>query len=80
MQRFELPEFYLPWPARLNPHLDSARPQSKAWAGEMGILDSVRSPTWVEAKLDSMDLAPLGACTHPDAPAPELELTDCSYD
>ncbi|WP_334805614.1 hypothetical protein [Nostoc sp.] len=32
MQPFELPEFYMPWPARLNPNLEAARVHSKAWA------------------------------------------------
>ena len=40
MQPFELPEFYVPWPARLNPNLEGARVHSKAWAYEMGILDT----------------------------------------
>jgi hypothetical protein len=40
MQPFKLPEFYMPWPARLNPNLEAARVHSKAWAYQMGILDS----------------------------------------
>jgi hypothetical protein len=39
MQPVELPEFYMPDPARLNPHLDGARAHPKAWAREMGMLD-----------------------------------------
>ena len=35
-QPFELPEFYLPYPARLNPGLDGTRAY-QAWAHEMGI-------------------------------------------
>ncbi|NEU74720.1 hypothetical protein PI95_019700 [Hassallia byssoidea VB512170] len=31
MQPFKLPEFYMPWPARLNPNLEAARVHSKAW-------------------------------------------------
>ena len=46
-QPFELPEFYMPYPARLNPHLHSARLPSKAWAHEMGILGSEHS-LWSE--------------------------------
>ena len=38
MQPFELPDFYTPYPARLNPSLEHARSHSKAWAYEMGIL------------------------------------------
>ncbi|MEG4348038.1 hypothetical protein QUB70_32920 [Microcoleus sp. A003_D6] len=40
MQPFKLPEFYMPWPARLNPNLETARVHSKAWAYDMGILGS----------------------------------------
>jgi germacradienol/geosmin synthase len=32
MQPFELPEFYMPYPARLNPNVERAREHSKAWA------------------------------------------------
>lgn len=39
MQPFKLPEFYMPWPTRLNQNLEAARVHSKAWAYEMGILD-----------------------------------------
>ena len=37
-QPFELPNFYLPYPARLNPNLEAARTHSKAWATDIGIL------------------------------------------
>ena len=40
-QPFELPDFYVPYPARLNPHVDAARSHSTAWAREMGMLDPV---------------------------------------
>jgi germacradienol/geosmin synthase len=32
MQAFELPDFYVPHPARLNPHTERARAHSAAWA------------------------------------------------
>ena len=77
-QPFELPEFYLPHPARLNPHLETAREHTKAWATQMGMLDvppGTPGPrVWDEYKFDSMDVALLTSYTHPDAPAPELEL------
>jgi germacradienol/geosmin synthase len=77
-QPFELPEFYMPYPARLNPHLEAARTHSKAWARTMGMLD-VKQPEsgsviWDEATFDSMDYALLCAYTHPESSAPELEL------
>ena len=77
-QPFELPEFYMPYPARLNPHLEEARTHTKAWARAMGILDAQQpesgSVIWDEATFDSMDYALLCAYTHPEAPGPELEL------
>jgi germacradienol/geosmin synthase len=82
-QPFELPEFYVPWPARLNPHLEGARTHSKAWARQMGILDTPKESNipeiWSEAKFDAMDYALLCAYTHPEAPGPELDLVTDWY-
>ncbi|HYO56802.1 family 2 encapsulin nanocompartment cargo protein terpene cyclase [Archangium sp.] len=82
-QPFELPEFYVPWPARLNPNLEGARAHSKAWAREMGILDPPKDGTspeiWDEARFDAMDYALLCAYTHPEAPGPELDLVTDWY-
>jgi germacradienol/geosmin synthase len=77
MQPFELPEFYLPYPARLNPHLDGAREHSRVWARDMGMLEPASTPhpaVWDERRLEAMDYALLTSYTHPDAPAPELDL------
>lgn len=78
MQPFELPEFYMPYPARLNPHLEGARVHSKAWAYEIGILgvadETTGAPIWDERTFDAHDYALLCAYTHPDASAPELDL------
>ncbi|MBN3925218.1 family 2 encapsulin nanocompartment cargo protein terpene cyclase [Nostoc sp. NMS4] len=83
MQPFELPEFYTPWPARLNPNLETARVHSKAWAYEMGILGSEEeaesSVIWDEHTFDSHDYALLCSYTHPDAPAAELDLVTDWY-
>lgn len=77
-QPFELPDFYVPWPARLNPNLEGARVHSKAWSYEMGILGPPRDGTqreiWSERRFDGMDYALLCAYTHPEAPGPELDL------
>ncbi|MBD2412139.1 hypothetical protein FACHB389_03745 [Nostoc calcicola FACHB-389] len=74
MQDFELPDFYMPWPARLNPNLEGARLHSKAWAYTVGILGSSDDAVWDEKTFDKMDFAAFAAATHPDAPAPELDL------
>src|SRR5690606_41495271 len=53
MQPFELPDFYVPYPARLNPHLPGARAHTIAWAREMTLLDDDPDPgaprTWADA-------------------------------
>jgi germacradienol/geosmin synthase len=77
-QPFELPDFYLGWPARLNPNLASARAHTRAWARQVGILDTPREDRtpqiWTEADLDAHDYGLLCAYTHPDCPATELDL------
>ncbi|HET9257622.1 MAG TPA: germacradienol/geosmin synthase [Pseudonocardiaceae bacterium] len=82
-QPYELPDFYMPYPARLNPHLDTARAHTTVWAREMGMLDPpLEKPgaqVWTEAQLDSMDFALLCAYTHPDAPSDELDLVTDWY-
>jgi germacradienol/geosmin synthase len=83
MQPYELPDFYMPYLARLNPHLDTARVHTKAWAREMGILDAPPDEPganiWNESQFDSMDFALLCAYTHPDAPSHELDLVSDWY-
>jgi germacradienol/geosmin synthase len=83
MQPFKLPEFYIPWPARLNPNVERARVHSKAWARGMGMLGSpgeVGGPKiWDERAFDSMDWALLCAYTHPDTTGPELDLVTDWY-
>ncbi|MDY7047992.1 MAG: family 2 encapsulin nanocompartment cargo protein terpene cyclase [Microcystis panniformis WG22] len=77
-QPFELPSFYVPWPARLNPNLEAARVHSKAWAYEMGILGAPEGSEdygiWNERKFDAHDYALLCAYTHPDADESMLNL------
>ncbi|RKS76892.1 germacradienol/geosmin synthase [Actinomadura pelletieri DSM 43383] len=78
MQPFELPDFYVPYPARLNPHLERARAHTIAWAREMRMLDDHRDPgtpdIWNESQLEAMNYALLCAYTHPDCDGPELDL------
>ncbi|MFI6024623.1 terpene synthase family protein [Amycolatopsis magusensis] len=77
MQAFTLPEFYMPYPARMNPHLERTRAHSMQWARDMGMLDS---PTpggglvWDEPALAKMDYALMCAYTHPDCDGTALDL------
>ncbi|MER6572424.1 germacradienol/geosmin synthase Cyc2 [Streptomyces sp. NPDC001093] len=71
-QPFELPHFYMPYPARLNPHLDEARAHSTEWAREMGMLEG--SGIWEQADLEAHDYGLLCAYTHPDCDGPALSL------
>ncbi|MFE4670277.1 germacradienol/geosmin synthase Cyc2 [Streptomyces sp. NPDC056716] len=71
-QPFELPHFYMPYPARLNPHLEEARAHSTAWAREMGMLEG--SGVWERSDLEAHDYGLLCAYTHPDCDGPALSL------
>jgi germacradienol/geosmin synthase len=72
---FELPDFYLPYPARLNPHLARAREHSRAWAGQMGFLEPQQGHhIWDESDLEHHDYGLLCAYTHPDCDGQELDL------
>jgi germacradienol/geosmin synthase len=79
---FVLPVFYLPYPARLNPHVEGARVHARVWAKEMGMLDAQAEGggvIWDEAELDRHDYGLLCAYTHPDCDAPALDLVTDWY-
>ncbi|WP_330237685.1 terpene synthase family protein [Streptomyces sp. NBC_00525] len=76
-QPFTLPDFYVPYPARLNPHVEEARAHTKAWARSMGMLEG--SGIWEEKDLDAHDYALLCAYTHPDCSADALSLVTDWY-
>ncbi|WP_406441901.1 germacradienol/geosmin synthase [Streptomyces sp. NBC_00631] len=71
-QPFELPHFYMPYPARLNPHLEEARAHSTEWARAMGMLEG--SGIWTQADLEAHDYGLLCSYTHPDCDGPALSL------
>ncbi|MFC8195722.1 germacradienol/geosmin synthase Cyc2 [Streptomyces sp. NPDC057298] len=71
-QPFELPHFYMPYPARLNPHVDEARAHTTEWARGMGMLEG--SGIWTQADLDAHDYGLLCAYTHPECDGPTLSL------
>ncbi|GAA4893299.1 germacradienol/geosmin synthase [Stackebrandtia albiflava] len=76
-QPFNLPVFYMPYPARLNPNLETARQHTRTWARDMGMLDAPRVDgglIWDEAELERHDYGLLCAYTHPDCDGPALDL------
>ncbi|MFJ4416953.1 germacradienol/geosmin synthase [Streptomyces sp. NPDC088925] len=76
-QPFTLPDFYVPYPARLNPHLEAARVHARAWARSMGMLEG--SGVWEQRDLDAHDYALLCAYTHPDCDEEALNLVTDWY-
>ncbi|MEU8759010.1 germacradienol/geosmin synthase [Streptomyces sp. NPDC048659] len=76
-QPFVLPDFYVPYPARLNPHVEAARVHTRDWAREMGMLEG--SGVWEEADLQAHDYALLCSYTHPDCDAEALSLVTDWY-
>ncbi len=82
MQPFVLPDFYMPYPARINPHLERAREHSTDWARSMGMLDAPKPGgglVWDEEALARMDYALMCAYTHPDCDGPVLDLVTDWY-
>ncbi|MFC7340094.1 terpene synthase family protein [Saccharopolyspora griseoalba] len=76
MPSFRLPDFYLSYPARLNPNLQRAREHTKRWARRMEMIDVPQrgKEIWTEGDLDKHDYALLCAYTHPDCDGDELDL------
>ena len=62
MPSYELPDFYLPHPPRLNPHLETARAHTRAWAADMGMLDD--PDIWDAPRLETYRIAH-GLPAHP---------------
>ncbi|HUA90111.1 MAG TPA: hypothetical protein VL994_11790, partial [Steroidobacteraceae bacterium] len=71
-QPFELPDFYVPYPARRSPHVAAARTASTSWARGFGMLED--SNVWTESDLLAHDYALLCGYTHPDSGAEMLTL------
>ncbi|GLY87756.1 terpene synthase family protein [Actinoallomurus iriomotensis] len=77
MQPFVMPDFYMPYPARINPNLERSREHSTAWARKMGMLDAPKPGgglVWDETDLARMDYGLMCAYTHPDCDGPTLDL------
>ncbi|WP_067687206.1 terpene synthase family protein [Nocardia jejuensis] len=75
MQPFELPDFYMPYPARLNPHVEEARAHAREWADDMGLFEPQQGHhIWDLRDLDRHDYGLLCAYTHPECDSAELNL------
>jgi germacradienol/geosmin synthase len=77
MQPFVMPDFYMPYPARINPNMERSRDHSTAWARKMGMLDAPKPAgglIWDETDLARMDYGLMCAYTHPDCDGPTLDL------
>ncbi|MCA1708857.1 MAG: germacradienol/geosmin synthase, partial [Actinobacteria bacterium] len=70
-----LPDFYMPYTARVNVHLERSRQHCIDWARQMGMLDSLPGGNriWDEENLALFDFAVCAARLHPDASGPELD-------
>ncbi|GAB3137985.1 germacradienol/geosmin synthase [Microbispora hainanensis] len=73
-----LPQPYMPFEVRDNPHLDAARAADVEWCAAMGFFDGVpglpATAVWNEPQLVGFDLALCASGINPDATADELVL------
>ncbi|MEU9190046.1 hypothetical protein AB0D14_37040 [Streptomyces sp. NPDC048484] len=75
---FQLPSFFMPFPARVNPHLSTVRPRVHAWARSVGLLEPQHADSchggWSAEVFDRADFTHFTALIYPHASAEELEL------
>ncbi|MGH3826831.1 MAG: terpene synthase family protein, partial [Pseudonocardiaceae bacterium] len=72
-----LPEFFMPYSARVNVNLERSRHYCIDWARRMGMLEPLSDGIgiWDEENLALFDFAVCAALIHPDASGPELDLS-----
>ena len=78
----DLPDLDMPFPARVNPHLDRAEQHGKTWARAMGIVRDAEGSSWAgfawaDRDIDSAIMGTSMALYYPEAPPEELELLTC---
>lgn len=77
-ERFEQPDFYMPFTWRISPHMERTREHVRRWARSVGLLDPEYTEPWPdrwsEAKFEQADFPLWTAMTHPDVTAEELNL------
>jgi germacradienol/geosmin synthase len=80
---FMLPEFYMPFHMRVNPHVAAARDHAREWAQTTGMVAqgtaAVETPVhsgacWDLERYDAVDFPQFAAMIYPDADAAELAL------
>ncbi len=75
---FKVPEFLMPYPERVNPHLHATAEHTRVWARRMGLftdgLAPGAPPAWSESRYDAIDFPLFTAMTHPQASRDELDL------
>lgn len=80
---FTLPEFYMPFPMRENPYVNTARDRAREWAQAIGLVTPGTAPPgtaahsgagWSLKRYDAMDFPQFAALIYPDADAAELAL------
>jgi geranylgeranyl diphosphate synthase type I len=77
---FQLPEFRIDRAARLNPHLETARAHTVAWADRLGLVDpDADVMPWTEADLAANDFGLLCSHKFPDAPVDQLSTVSDWY-
>jgi germacradienol/geosmin synthase len=72
-----LPNFFMPYSARVNANLERSRQYIVDWSRQMGLLESLPGGIgiWDEENLRLFDFAVCAARIHPDASGPELDLS-----
>ncbi|MEJ3749445.1 terpene synthase family protein [Actinomycetes bacterium KLBMP 9797] len=74
-----LPDFAMPYPYAISPHVDAARGNVVPWARAMGFLDAVPGVSgagiWTEQTLRGFDFALCAAAINPDGTPADVDLS-----
>ena len=79
MDSYELPELYMPWPARVSPDLDAAREHAREWARELGMFEPGGPAGWTVEHYDRCDFPLFVSLVHADARGEPLNAMTCFY-
>jgi germacradienol/geosmin synthase len=79
MDSHELPELYMPWPARVSPDLDVAREHAREWARDLGMFEPGGPAGWTVEHYERCDFPLFVALVHADARGEPLNAMTCFY-